>query len=59
LIGLLKQGKNQEEIYEHIMIELDDHFGMGIQSIDEEYKEKFIIKQTKFSKLLTEWYKEH
>lgn len=59
LIGLLKQGKNQEEIYEFIIHELDDHFDMGIKSIKKEYKENFIAKHTEFSRLLIEWYKKY
>ncbi|WP_422657524.1 phosphotransferase [Paenibacillus sp. EC2-1] len=59
LIDLLKQGANQAEIFEYIIHELDDHFGMGIKAIDNEYKESFIYKQTEFSNLLFEWYKRY
>lgn len=56
LITLLKNGKTEVEIYNFIIRELDDHFEMGIDSISEEYKEKFVNKHTRFSKSITEWY---
>lgn len=56
LIDLLIQGKRSNEIYEFIFHELDDHFGMGIDSITEEYKEKFIKRHTEFSDQITNWY---
>lgn len=59
LISLLKQGKSQEEIYEFIIHELDHHFGMGINSISNEYKDKFTKKHMEFANTLTEWYKNY
>ena len=56
LIILLEEGKTDEEIYIYIIRELDDHFGMGIDSVSEEYKEQFILKHKKFSGFITEWY---
>ncbi|MFD0675256.1 hypothetical protein [Cohnella sp. GCM10027633] len=59
LIEFLIQGKKNNEIYEFIVHELDDHFGMGIDSIAEEYKEKFIQRHTKFSEQITNWYEQY
>lgn len=56
LIDLLIQGKNSKEICEFIIHELDDHFGMGINSIADEFKDKFIQRQIEFSELITNWY---
>ncbi|MNI69637.1 hypothetical protein D3C73_1254000 [compost metagenome] len=56
LILLLKEGKRPDDIYEFIIHELDDHFGIAIDSLPGEYKEKAINKHRVFSKNLVEWY---
>lgn len=56
LIVLLEQGKSQNEIYEFIIHELDDHFSMGIDSISNDYREQFIKKHKEFSSDLIDWY---
>lgn len=58
LIELLVQGKSSDEIYEFVMRELEDHFELGIKSIGEEFKEKFIQKQINFSEEISAWYLE-
>lgn len=59
LIELLLQGKKSSEMYDFIVHELDDHFGMGITSIPDEYKEQFIQKHTRFSEQITSWYEQY
>lgn len=58
LISLLKQEKNQNDIYEFIIHELDYHLGMGIDSVNDMYKERFINKHREFSLSLVKWYSE-
>jgi hypothetical protein len=59
LILLLKANKSTQEIYEFIVNELDNHFGMGIKSIKPEYLDNFINKHSKFSEKLKIWFKEN
>ena len=56
LITLLEQGKSQNDIYEFIIHELDDHFSMGIDSIANDYRKQFIKKHKEFSSDLIDWY---
>ncbi|MEK3966290.1 hypothetical protein [Paenibacillus sp. FSL H7-0323] len=56
LISMLSKGRGQNDIYEFIIHELDDHFGMGIDSISSEYMERFIKKHKDFSANLVKWY---
>ncbi|MDI4645811.1 hypothetical protein [Cohnella hashimotonis] len=56
LISLLQQGRDQKDIFEFIIHELDDHFGMGIETIKGDYKERFIKKHRDFSIRLVKWY---
>ncbi|MNC27505.1 hypothetical protein D3C76_164020 [compost metagenome] len=57
LLELLDQGKNEAEIYEFIILELYDHFGMGLNSVKEEYLGQYIKKHKDFSSTLTAWYR--
>jgi hypothetical protein len=59
LILLLKAKKTEQDIYDFVVNELDDHFGMGIKSIKPEYMDNFIKKHSIFSKKLIEWYQEN
>ncbi|MFD2614157.1 hypothetical protein [Paenibacillus gansuensis] len=56
LIELLQQGMNHNDVFEFIVKELDDHFGMGIRSVADEYREQFIKKHRDFSISLVNWY---
>ncbi|GAA4830748.1 hypothetical protein GCM10023310_04800 [Paenibacillus vulneris] len=59
LISLLDQGKNEDEIFEFIIHELDDHFGMGISSLkDGMIKARFTKEHREFSLNLVKWYSE-
>ncbi|WP_379152533.1 hypothetical protein [Paenibacillus sp. sgz5001063] len=58
LLELLEQGKQTDQIYEFIIQELYDHFGMGLNSVKEEHIGAYIKKHKDFSSNLKAWYKE-
>ncbi|MCE3201002.1 hypothetical protein [Paenibacillus sonchi] len=58
LLELLDQGKNAAEIYQFILQELYEHFGMGLNTVKEENLGPYIRKHKDFSSAIVHWYEE-
>lgn len=55
LVQMVRANK-AKAVWLFIIHELDAHFGMGINSVPDDYKEKFINKHKEFSAQLIAWY---